>query len=337
MVTEQSKLIKNTETLEKEEQLKRVQKKIKELLAKLKAKKQKLTSLQSSIDSYQQTVFAAVVEARGKIVGLQNELKTLFQELRKAKLLNRDEKRKLRELEMDILPPAEERATEGKEESSSREDRGPSFEEFYDHNESRPDKVEDRQLRKVYLRLAAIIHPDKAQDSQQAAKMHELMQMVNAAYKSGDVAALLEIEQKHKSLINTEATANIGLGDFLKKQIDQAEQEAALLQNQFDRVKGELSAIEKSDIGKMYKDYVRLKRYYDEPVNLIIGELHETIEYLIKLKNSVTQFLETGIMPPELEEEFVDEDNWSNDMSIFLDYAFEEAETGRAKGKSRKK
>lgn len=315
MVTEEKNIIKTTETAVKEERLKRLQKKQKELLFKLKTKKQKLASLESNIESYRYTVFAAITEARGKIMKLQEELKAQFQALRKAKLLTSTDKKKLRELEMAIMP-AEPREEARKKEKRGADDssKGSSAESDQDTTafvQEHVPKKDDRQLRKVFLRLAAVIHPDKASSAEEAGIMHELMQRVNAAYKTGDIAALLEIEQKYTHLLGQDKGIKLGSVDYLQKLIDQVEQEVLLLQTQLDKVKLELSILEKSDLGRMYKDFVRMKKYYKDPLKLITGQLHETIEYLVGLKNSVTQFLETGIMPPELEEElYEEEEDW---------------------------
>ncbi|MEO1298892.1 MAG: J domain-containing protein, partial [Cyanobacteria bacterium J06636_16] len=55
---------------------------------------------------------------------------------------------------------------------------------------------QDRTFRQTFLRLAAIYHPDRAEDEDTQRQNTEVMKAINKAYKSGDFALLLELEQQ---------------------------------------------------------------------------------------------------------------------------------------------
>jgi hypothetical protein len=61
-----------------------------------------------------------------------------------------------------------------------------------------PPEVEPREtlLKRLYRRLARVLHPDLAQDASEQARLGELMAKVNAAYAKGDLTALEVMAEK---------------------------------------------------------------------------------------------------------------------------------------------
>jgi len=64
--------------------------------------------------------------------------------------------------------------------------------------ESSPKSPESRQIRRTFLRMAEIFHPDKVTDPETRMRHNEIMKEVNRAYKEGDIAKLLEIERQYQ-------------------------------------------------------------------------------------------------------------------------------------------
>lgn len=60
---------------------------------------------------------------------------------------------------------------------------------------ARPPDSKHGQLRTLFRRLADAFHPDKVQDEAEKAACTELMKDITSAYRRGDLAKLLEIEQ----------------------------------------------------------------------------------------------------------------------------------------------
>jgi hypothetical protein len=55
---------------------------------------------------------------------------------------------------------------------------------------------EEVQLKRLYRRLARVLHPDLAQDEAERARLHDLMAKANAAYDRGDLTALEVMAEK---------------------------------------------------------------------------------------------------------------------------------------------
>ncbi len=80
-------------------------------------------------------------------------------------------------------------------------------ERFFDSFQQKPDKEEQKEIRKIFVRLAARFHPDKAQSEKEAENLHELMQQINQAYQRGDIAELLQLEKKYANVDLKEESA----------------------------------------------------------------------------------------------------------------------------------
>jgi len=56
--------------------------------------------------------------------------------------------------------------------------------------EEEPDKATTKQLRKLYLKLAKIYHPDKSENEEERQKNERMMSLINRAYEEKDVLTL---------------------------------------------------------------------------------------------------------------------------------------------------
>ena len=56
--------------------------------------------------------------------------------------------------------------------------------------EETPDKTTTKQLRKLYLKLAKIYHPDKSENDAQREKNERMMSLINRAYEENDILTL---------------------------------------------------------------------------------------------------------------------------------------------------
>jgi hypothetical protein len=122
------------------------------------------------------------------------------------------------------------------------------------------------------------------------------MQRINEAYRKGDIATLIEMETQYASLEMLPEVDETGLAEFLQKQIDTLTREIELLHSQLDRTTAELANINRSDIGKLYK---QSKRKFN-PADEITAGMDETINHLTLLRDSLKEYMETGVAPPAL-------------------------------------
>jgi hypothetical protein len=295
MSTEKS-LVKNTSTLEKEALLKDLQKERIKLLKKLEKQKVKLESLKEDIISTQQRNFTDFTSRMDAIKQLQTELKELFTKVSKMKGISREEKRMMKQMAREVsgnLFEDFDEMTGGAHENDSQ--KKPPL-EYFAQFASKPNAKESQDIRKIFLRLATRFHPDKARTKEEQGRLHKLMQQINEAYSKGDIAALIDIENKYAALNTLPVEDEAGLADFLQKQIDALTHEIDLLHNQLERITAELTNINRSDIGKLHK---QSKRKFN-PADEMTAGLDETISQLTTLRNALKEYLETGFLPASL-------------------------------------
>lgn len=333
MHTEKS-IIKNPATVEKEALLKKLQKERVSLLKRLEKQKTKLASLKEDIIHTQQQNFTDVTSRIDAVKKLQAELKVLFEKVSKMKGISREEKKMMKEMAREIsgdLFGGFDDTMGGPQEENSQK-KAPS--EFFNQFIPKPDAKESQDIRKVFLRLATRFHPDKARTKEEQERLHKLMQRINEAYSKGDIAALIEMENNYAAFDTLPQEGEAGLADFLQKQIDALINEVDLLHSQFDRITAELTNINRSEIGKFYK---QSKRKHN-PIDEMTTGLDETIGQLTILKDGLDEYLRTGIIPPALQAEIEPEDAIFISMDDLIDaFMTMEEEEIRKKPKSRKR
>jgi len=149
-----------------------------------------------------------------------------------------------------------------------------------------------KQLRKTFLRLAEVFHPDRAIDSETHTKHTEIMKELNRAYSDGDVARLLEIE---KSIAEGKSVPPSNSDDFeLNCQKLKAENE--LLKEQYELLKKELRLARNTPEGMMVKEYRKAVRAgVKDPLDQWFGSAEAEIEGLKELRNFVRDFRDRKI------------------------------------------
>lgn len=83
-------------------------------------------------------------------------------------------------------------------------------------------KIANQSFKQIYLKIAAVIHPDREQDEQKKHEKTELLQQVNQAYEAKDLFALLALQlqlgQQAKQIAEQQLKAyNIMLEEQLEK------------------------------------------------------------------------------------------------------------------------
>lgn len=197
------------------------------------------------------------------------------------------------------------------------------------------EKYEEQQIRTVYKRLASQFHPDKGSGNKQLEEQfHLIMQRINKAYKSGDIAELFAIEAQYaqNSLSKDEAHA---IQDMVEREMKTVQQQIELYTAQLARLKSERQAIERSPEGKAFKDYKKSVQSGVDPLEQMMQETQtafkemaliiEPFEQFLSGKLSRKQFDRELDRQAELEEEQLMED-MSQDFIMFLQTLMEQAE-----------
>lgn len=271
------------------------------LRIKLSKEKSKLAAFKEAIENVQRTVFAAIAPKAEKIARLKASIVSAIQSLGASKKMSKADRKLFRELSGEFeqefqMPPY---GAQGKGAGETREAKLPSemFSEFF----VAPTEAESQDIRKVYLRLATKFHPDKSDSATDTERLTALMQEINAAYKHGDLGALLDIEARtdlHAVPVATPDTTPVE--EALQAQIDRLTQQAEMLELQVERVQTEHRAIKRSPFAAAYKEYERLKKKSDAPLDAMTADMDAVIAHLTKLNAALTKAAESGVLTEEL-------------------------------------
>jgi hypothetical protein len=151
--------------------------------------------------------------------------------------------------------------------------------------------AEAREIRQTFLRLAAIFHPDKVMDESSQMLHTEIMQEINRAYQEGDLAKLLEIEQKHE----VGDQIDINNQDDLTRQCESLTKRNHLLKTQYEKLKEELRLVKNTPEGEMVSDYRRAKREKIDAIAEMIEQLEQQVNLIKDVRDFVKDFQEQKI------------------------------------------
>ncbi len=160
---------------------------------------------------------------------------------------------------------------------------GQQFPSNFEEDSPKLDRDELKKIRQLFLRLAEVFHPDKVNDPEMERYHTEVMQEINQAYQSGDLAKLLAIEKKHQmgEIIDRDNE------DDLARRCARIEQENDFLKSQFENLKLELKSNKNTPQGAMLTEHRKLSKAGYDP----IGELVEQTEMQIEAIEEVYAFV----------------------------------------------
>ena len=163
----------------------------------------------------------------------------------------------------------------------------------FDDQDSAPklDRDELKKIRQLFLRLAEVFHPDKVTDDRLRAYHTEVMQEINEAYQSGDLAKLLAIEKKHQmgEVIDLDNQSE------LAKRCAKIEQENDFLKSQFENIKSELKAYKSTPQGAMVAEYKKLSKAGIDPVGEAVAQTKSQVEAIAEIYQFVLDFRDRRI------------------------------------------
>ncbi len=280
-------------TLEKEHQW---------LLKQIKRKRTELDNFVEQIRSLATEIFHRGNSCFKKQGDLDREIHTLFTEIFTTRTFGKKTKKKIEEIYRTLqfaeiispkfcnldgdTDPDELLETDQQEDGFFR----PPQEHRHQHQEiespsaTRTDA--SRKIRQTFLRLAEIFHPDKVADRSTQTHYTEIMKEVNKAYREGDLARLLEIEQQHHMGESIESNSE----DDLARKCTRIEQENKFLKTQYKTLKKELAGVKKSSEGVMVSDYRKVARKGIDPVAQMLEEVESKIGLIADLRDFVRDF-----------------------------------------------
>lgn len=148
-----------------------------------------------------------------------------------------------------------------------------------------------RDIRKLFLKLADRFHPDKVSDEKTRERYTEIMKEINIAYKSGDFARLLEIEQQSaKGDNHVDSSQN-----DQERACQQLELELKLLTEQYEQLKAQLRQSKNTPAGEIVKQYRQAKRAGEDLIEASIEDGKAEIEALEGIRDFVKDFRDKKI------------------------------------------
>lgn len=231
------------------------------------------------------TAFAEIFT--GKKLGKQTrkQVETIYANLQAAGLIS-PYRQPVTTVESDD-PESEDRSTppdwEWNEERESAS--------FFEMESPQLDRDELKKIRQIFLRLAEVFHPDKVTDPDLRKYHTEVMQELNQAYQSGDLAKLLAIEKKHQmgEIIDPDNE-----NDLLRR-CTRIEQENEFLTSQFEQLKRELRLTKNTEQGSMVAEYRKLSKAGYDPIGEIVSQTESQVETVSEVYQFVLDFQDRRI------------------------------------------
>jgi hypothetical protein len=184
------------------------------------------------------------------------------------------------------------------------------IEEILKDSMPKVDENEQKNIRKLFSKIANQLHPDKAKDKAQEEYLHQLMQKANEAYKRNDIATLLEMEEKFiksSGLEDITPENNNALLSILDDKILLKKQELEMLLSQKERLKTQIDNINNSPIGQSAKQIMKQrKKVSDEELKNEMEGIKEEFADLQEIAGIIKYLMEEVMIHKYLTEEMIE-------------------------------
>ncbi|MBD2343244.1 J domain-containing protein [Anabaena subtropica] len=274
------------------------------LLKKIKKKRTELKNFVEQMRSLATEIFHRANPSFTKMSELDKEIHTLFAEILTTRKFGKQTEKKVKSVYLNlqmagIISPKFESEQSDSEldemfDNDQHENDDCSQGKNSHHHEYRETQQglefssatrteESRKIRQTFLRLAEIFHPDKVKDNETQMNHTEIMKEINKAYQEGDLARLLEIEQKHQVGESIDNNSE----DDLTRKCKTLEQQNEILVTQYENLKRELRLAKNTSEGAMVSDARKATKQGIDPIDQML----ETIEMQISLVTEIRDFV----------------------------------------------
>lgn len=313
-----TEIAKSSLLIQKEKELKELQKKRDKITKSIQLTKTKIEEWQTGIESATKEMMNGMARL-ADLSKLAKELKTMLKDLKKKVKLSKKDKAELNQVfdaatldEMaDDVDDAFARTPFGSAEGfeNGRFDNEDRFTDEFNRQRRtamfepfavKPDDVEQQAIRKIFVGLAGRFHPDKAENEAESKLFHDLMQSINNAYQRGDMAELLDIKTRFAAYQTSDAGTSeydIPILDVLDEQILRCRNEVSMLDAQIVRLKAEYKNLKDSELGSLVKQNKRAERFGEGGTSDLQDGTMFMFDMLTELKNVLNQWIETGKKP----------------------------------------
>ncbi len=294
-----------------EEKLASLRKQHKTLLKRITTERNKLTRFKDEMQRIMQSSSGLMSSKLQALHKIQAELQEVLEQCAKSKVFSKSERKNLHWMKEDLQDmfadfeqpqmTEEEFAKFVREQAEERERMG--F-DFFNHFAPPVPEEQQRSIREVYKRLAVKFHPDKASGNAALEKrFHAIMQRINTAYQHGDIADLLAVEAEYAELEDILSGEDAPLRDLVEQEIERLRAELDLCQSQLERLKSERKGVERTQEGKLVKDFQKAVKVGIDPMEEMTRDLDNTINELTFQKELYERLLKGEISKEEFEHE----------------------------------
>lgn len=340
------KVVKSPIILQKEKELKTLQKKQKKILTQVKRFRTTLENMQNDITNIQRKTSSGIFMELLDVKKRKDEVIELLKQAQKSKKLSRADRREAKEMlkeieELDLLGGMEmpfsweelEDKINNPKIKTDEFDRS-RVQDMFKGFRVELEKDEEKNIRKLYVQLANRFHPDKAKTETERATYHDVMQKIVAAKDRGDYALLQSIEKEYtNSTLGMPVEANEAsvVIDILDEQIAKVRLETQQLERQLDRLKQEVANLKASELGAILKQEREAQRWGGMTTDDAVEDVADLTKQLTSLRDELTYLLEHGEFRAEYLEEIKAEaammkEAFSFDFDLFDDEDEEEDE-----------
>lgn len=313
------------------------------LLKQIKRKRTELKNFLDQMRSIGMELFKRVSPIQQQLQELDEEIHELFSEILTTRKLGKKSRKditgvyhslqimglispKLEEEDEEWVEDFEEifsearefKSTEKKTQKNTNYDETEEEDEEPNFGSGEPKSNKSGEMRKTFLKLASLFHPDKANDPETELYHNEVMKEVNRAYEEGDIARLLEIEKQHH------LQEEIDLNNPSKSEIERIclmrEKDNKLLRTQYENLKKELRTVRRTPEGTMVKEYRACQKQGVDAMAELTVELEEQVKFVSNIRNFVRDFRDKKMTISE----FVKGPNRSVDSEEILERMLEE-------------
>lgn len=290
----------------KEARIDELEGQIKRTRTTLKSLKTRLSNTQQRVEEIHREMFNKTARLQERLMeGLKN-LEKLMQKLRKNKRLSGLDKEMIEEMYRGFsggigneMPDMEAQAAE----HTFDEEEEARFRDAFGEFRVEPPKEEQRDIRKLYLRLSKQFHPDRARNAKEAEQFHQLQQQVNEAYERHDIQELIDLEQFWGEAEGEPGNGEAVTTDALDHKISRLEHQLAMLKQQQERLSEEIRQLRQSQMGRMLTEVDGMER---EGFTLEEGTGLHHIEFIVQMMENFETALrdteKTGRMSPLFDE-----------------------------------
>ena len=284
------------------------------LLKQIKRKRTELKNFLDQMRSIGMEIFRRVSPIQQQIQELDREIHELFSEILTKRKLGKKSREDIvgvyHSLQlMGVISSQSEELEEDEEEENIFSD-SQEFKSAKNKNQKKADYTEQEdedndfdqgdkksnksgEMRKTFLKLASLFHPDKASGPETQIYHNEVMKEVNRAYEEGDIARLLEIEKQHH------LQQEIDLNNTAKSEIERIclmrAKDNELLRTQYENLKKELRMVRRTPEGTMVKEYRACQKRGVDGMAELTKELETKVKPIESIRDFVRDFRDKKI------------------------------------------